>query len=113
MLASTTFRDIEGYFGENCARFYRHQVQIAPEQARFVEVGSFRGRSAYCMAAEIQRTGKQISLCCVDTWKDYEGKAADPDVHYQAFLANTAPFKAMIQAIRKPSLDAAGGCSDG
>jgi predicted O-methyltransferase YrrM len=51
---------------------YAHIVAAAPNNAHFVEVGSWKGRSASFMGVEIHNSGKNIKLDCVDHW-DVEG----------------------------------------
>ena len=62
------FEGIEGYFGAREAELYRHQVRRASTPARFVEIGSWMGRSSLCMAEAIRDSGKDIEFWCVDTW---------------------------------------------
>ena len=105
------YQEIEGWFGRRDARFYRHQVRTAPPAAKFVEIGSWKGRSAYCMSEEIERSGKKIELCCVDTWQGSEEhdqeKAVLEGSLYEEFLTNIKPFRDRIETVRKPSVAAA------
>lgn len=89
--------------------FYRDAVREAPQSgARFVEIGSFKGRSAVFMAVEIVNSGKTIFFDCVDPWTD-----GGPDLKhkgyknlYAEFLRNTAPVATIIKPVRLPSLEA-------
>ena len=40
---------------------------------RFVELGSWKGKSSSYMAVEIANSGKKIKFDCVDTWEDWSG----------------------------------------
>jgi len=97
---------------------YSDAVDTFPDGAHFVEIGSWRGRSAAYMAVEIINSRKSIRFDCVDTW---EGSAEhrdetspffvreileDPHYLYNEFVKNTAPAAHMIRAIRQTSLEA-------
>jgi hypothetical protein len=105
------YQRIDGWFFAREARFYVHQVRRVRSAARFVEIGSWKGRSAVCMAAEIQRSRKPIDFWCVDTW---QGSSEHRDVDavqsgtlYDEFLNNIAPFREIIRPLRTTSLEAA------
>ncbi|HEX2747523.1 MAG TPA: class I SAM-dependent methyltransferase [Verrucomicrobiales bacterium] len=97
---------------------YTDAVNIFPDGAHFVEVGSWRGRSAAYMAVEIVNSQKFIRFDCVDTWTGSpehreEGSPFfvrelldDPDYLYKEFLKNTESVAHIIRAIRRPSLEA-------
>lgn len=113
----------ENIFGENWfdyADLYQLIVQNAPEKSHFVEVGSWKGRSASCMAVEIINSGKNIIFDCVDTWtgtEDPEEKAIQSEYQndeailnntlYELFLKNTEKVSHIINPIRKSSTEAA------
>lgn len=82
--------------------------------AVFVEVGSWKGRSAAFLATEIHNSGKDIRLHCVDTWEgtpDENEHQTDPDVVagelLDRFKENVAPVAHVISIVRKPSIEAA------
>ena len=59
--------DVQGWF--DFADLYRDQVnRVKAGPARFVEVGSWLGKSTLFLATAIRDSGKQIILDCVDTW---------------------------------------------
>lgn len=99
-------------------RLYRRMVFNAQDGAHFVEVGSYLGRSAAFMAVEIINSQKHIIFDCVDAWAD-----GGPDLQAQVavmqeplkdqFLRNVAPVKHAINAIHKPSIEAAKDYEDG
>lgn len=77
----------------------------------FIEIGSWKGRSASFMAVEIANSQKDINFYCVDTW---EGSIEHKDMEciknsslYQEFLNNTKPVSHIIKPIRKTSIEAA------
>ena len=79
--------------------------------ALFVEVGSWQGKSACFMAVEIENSGKNIQLHCIDTW---EGSIEHKDETvikekslYNQFLNNIEPVKHIIKPVRLASRDAA------
>lgn len=89
---------------------------ISKKKATFVEIGSWKGRSAACMAVEIINHGKNFNFYAVDTWDGEDGENrhydADTDVVggtlYETFLRNIEPVKDWIKPIRAPSVEAAG-----
>lgn len=70
---------------------YREAVAAAPSdrRSRFVELGSYYGRSSAYMAAEIANSGKPIDFVCVDVWETPERATAkfadDPTASYADF----------------------------
>lgn len=61
------YQEIQGFF--DFEDVYRAAVKNAPNGARFVEIGSWLGRSAAFMAVEAINSGKNIELHVVDNWK--------------------------------------------
>jgi hypothetical protein len=68
---------------------YKMAVERFPTGSHFVEVGSWKGRSAAFMAVEIINSGKQIKFDCVDSWAE-EGYNPCPDL--ADFLIATDPM---------------------
>ena len=105
------FKQIDGWFGRHEQQFYEHQVAVAASPARFVEVGSWMGRSSTCMAEAIRNSGKQIDFWCVDTWRGSDEhqqlSVVRDDALFQEFLTNIDPFRDLIQPLRMSSLEAA------
>jgi hypothetical protein len=58
---------IDGWFSFRAV--YEEALNEAADGAKFVEVGSWYGRSAAWMAVEIANSGKQVEFYCVDTWR--------------------------------------------
>jgi Methyltransferase domain len=66
------YETIEGWF--DFEDIYRQAVADAGDGARMVEIGSWLGRSTAFLAVEIRRSGKRISLSCVDTFRGTPGE---------------------------------------
>jgi SAM-dependent methyltransferase len=102
------YRSIQGWSAFQ--QFYVDAVKEAPRAgARFVEVGSWKGRSAAFMAVEIANSGKVIWFDCVDPWAD-----GGPDLRHKGvknlheqFLRNITPVQRFIKPVRLPSVEAA------
>ena len=97
---------------------YSDMVSVFVDGSHFVEVGSWKGRSASYMGVEIYNSEKQIKFDCVDTWLgsvEHHDKNSpffvqelidDKDWLYYQFLNNTRPVCDIINPIRLSSLDA-------
>jgi cephalosporin hydroxylase len=76
----------------------------------FVEVGSWKGRSASFMGVEIINSKKAISLFCVDTWlgssEHQNMDCVRNNTLYEEFLSNISPINDVITPLRMPSLEA-------
>jgi len=88
---------------------YKRMVQRY-DNAHFVEVGSWKGRSSVFMAVEIINSGRNIRFDCVDTWEGSVEHITISDVInkklYATFMANIQPVKNIINPIRLKSVDA-------
>ena len=96
---------------------YSDMVNHFPDNAHFVEVGSWKGRSASYMSVEIFNSKKQIKFDCVDTWLGsvehtdpnspffVKELLDDKDWLYYQFLNNTRPVCDIINPIRLSSLN--------
>jgi len=107
------YQDIPGWFG--FANTYQKAVNAAGDGSHFVEVGSWKGRSAAFMTVAIINSGKRIKFDCIDTWEgSTEHQAGKPfqdqDVLdgklYQKFLINMKSVEGHYTAVRLASLDA-------
>jgi Methyltransferase domain len=105
-------------FGEDYFTYpalYKAMVDRFPSGSRFVEVGSFKGKSSAFMAVEIINSGKDIKFDCIDRWgdDDFNGYWADFDKNgigneiYQTFVKNIEPIKDAINVIRANSWESA------
>lgn len=95
-------------------------VSIAQDGAKFVEVGSWKGKSAAFMCVEIANSGKKIQFDCVDVWtglgepNEYEGwQSVKQKTLYEDFLNNMKPAEGLYNPIRLLSHEAAGIYEDG
>ena len=96
---------------------------FAPAEIRpyhFVEVGSWKGKSAAFMAVEIINSGKNIKFDCVDTWEGSDNESShlvDEDVMagtlYDAFINAMKPVEEHYTPIRAASVEAANLYEDG
>ena len=96
---------------------YSEMVNYFPDNSHFVEVGSWKGRSASYMSVEILNSKKRIQFDCVDTWLGsvehtdpnslffVEELINDKDWLYYQFLNNTRPVCDIINTVRSSSLD--------
>ena len=108
-------RHVQGWF--SFPTFYTRLVQQAKDGYHFVEIGSWKGKSACYMAVEILNSKKKIKFDCVDTWRgseehtnpsssNYEPLLETADGLYNHFLENIKPLSSFINPIRKPSTEA-------
>jgi hypothetical protein len=89
--------------------FYSKIVNYFPDGSHFVEVGSWKGRSASYMAVEIHNLNKKIKFDCVDTWNgsvEHVREGFDLNNLYNEFLNNIKPVSHIINPIRMTSLEA-------
>lgn len=111
-------------FGENWfsySQFYSEVVQHFGSGSVFVEVGSWKGKSAAYLGVEIFNSNKDIKFFCVDPWFDFykiENLSEEEshystllnhedDFLYKTFLKNVMPVLGIIIPIRLKSSDAA------
>lgn len=107
--------------GENWFDFqdiYSRMVDNSTDDSHFVEVGSWKGRSAAHLAVEIFNSDKRIKFDCVDTWNGsvehldpnhwsyHEELVSNKDWLYYQFIKNTRRAGDVINPIRTTSLEA-------
>lgn len=97
---------------------YSEMIDHFPDNSHFVEIGSWKGRSAAYMAVELINSGKKIKFDCVDTWLGSQEHLEpsspffvqelikDKDWLYYEFLKNIRPVSDFINPIRMSSLEA-------
>lgn len=71
-----SYQQIDGFF--NFPEFYKQMVERFPS-GRFLELGTWQGKSAAYLAVEIINSGKPIILDCVD---HFRGSAAEQDTSH-------------------------------
>jgi predicted O-methyltransferase YrrM len=99
---NTKGESIDGWFDF----FILYQEMIDKfDNAVFVEVGTWKGRSTVFMADRIRESGKDIKLYAIDIFGPYvsEGKQEDSSDIYQEFLENIEPYKNFVTPIRGDS----------
>lgn len=97
------YKNIDGWF--NFSGLYGDMVE-SYDNATFVEIGCWKGKSAAYMAVEIINSGKDIEFYCIDSWKgDTIGGVGKIDV-YDEFLSNMQPIINNIKIIRDLSVNA-------
>ena len=119
------YKNMEHFFtsvGEEnwigCETLYTSMVNKCNSGSKFVEVGTWKGRSACYMAVEIINSGKDICFDCVDTWK-YVPTSTDSigircfEGLYEKFLKNIEPVREKINIVRTLSWEAANQYNDG
>jgi len=106
----------EPWFGSQ--KLYSQAVSRCADGAHFVEVGSWKGRSACYMAVEIINSQKNILFECVDTWNGSEEHInpaspffekeilQDSNYLFNTFKLNILPVSDTIRPIRMSSIDA-------
>lgn len=107
------YSDIQGWF--DFGDIYFDMVTKCSDNAHFVEVGTWLGKSAAFMAEIIKESKKNIRFDCVDIW---EYISSEPYYHtykndvndlYMAFLMNMKDTNSLdhIKPIKLNSVDAA------
>jgi len=104
------FENIQGWF--DFENVYIDMINLAPNPAHFVEVGSWMGRSSAFMCVEIVKSGKHIQFDCVDMWNGvgHDGYADYDSVKNQTlfvdFMNNMKPAQGLFTPIREMSTTA-------
>lgn len=106
------YENIPGWFSYDY--LYKDAVERAEDNALFVEIGSFKGRSSAYMCVEIANSGKKIQFDCVDPQKllgHYAQSAEEqPDVfegyNSESFHRRLEPAKGLYRLVEKTSVDA-------
>lgn len=73
----------------------------------YVEIGSYLGASACCLAQAIRDSRLPARLFCVDTWQN-DGMSEGARDTYEDFQANTSRFRDIIVPCKGYSSDTAG-----
>jgi predicted O-methyltransferase YrrM len=94
-------------------QLYIDAVRQFPTGSRFIEVGSWLGRSAALMGVEIENSGKDIEFVCVDPWEDGGPDLRDTQYFrcldapvYEIFQRNVAPIAHRLKAMKMESVEA-------
>lgn len=104
----------------NYPNLYKNVVNYF-NNATFVEVGSWKGRSSTYMGVEIYNSNKNIKFYCVDTWiadnlsyndASILDKYKHADTLYEEFLSNISPLSNIITPLRMSSEEASKSFAD-
>jgi predicted O-methyltransferase YrrM len=96
--------------------FYAKQVQDAVDGDIFVEIGSWKGRSAAYMAVEIMNSDKKIDFFCVDSFEGDKGlrdAGFHSDGQKEIFIENMKPAEGYYQIVQGDSAKSADNFKDG
>lgn len=103
------YKNIHGWF--DFEDLYLEMVNKFPNNSHFVEIGTWKGKSAAYMAVEIINSEKNIKFDCIDVW-EYIDLQSDiqqseyTDNFYDVFLKNIEEVKHIINPIKSISWDA-------
>lgn len=102
------YQSIHGYF--NYENPYHRYVEQAPDNAIFVEIGCFLGKSTSFLAVEAINSGKNITIYCIDTFAGTENaEGEDANLNkliqehggnvYHTFAKNTESVSHILRPI--------------
>lgn len=109
------YTSVAGWFADTDKQVYDLAVDRFADGDIFVEVGSFKGRSASVMAVNIINSKKDIKFYCVDTWQgsiehqkgqDFEDIDVVDGTLLDVFKYNIRSVKNYINIIQKESVEA-------
>lgn len=104
---SHIYKNIQGWF--SFPKLYTQMVERFND-AKFIEVGSWLGKSASYMGVEIFNSQKNIKFYCVDTWlgspEHHKMGLCDGRDLYAEFLRNIEPIKSSIIPYKMTSVEA-------
>ena len=98
-------------FGENWFSYpnlYKSIVDKFESGSKFVEIGSWKGKSSAYMAVEIANSGKDIEFYCVDTWEGSIENQNNPELPYlyDIFKENMKSLDGYYRNMKMTSLQA-------
>lgn len=107
----------EPQFGEDWftyAGFYAEMLNRFPSGSKFVEVGSWKGKSASYMCVEIANSEKDIQFTCVDHFLGSSEHQDHPDLPqlYEIFTENMKPVENYFNVLKMSSVDSAATFQD-
>jgi len=89
------YQRVEGWF--NYPDMFSYAVQHAPQEAHFVEIGTWKGQSSAYLAVEIINSGKNIKLDCIDS---FAGSPIEPGQMYDADILNNRLYDVFINNMK-------------
>lgn len=106
------YQNIPGWF--DFSNIYEVMVKIAPESAHFVELGSWKGKSAAFMCVEITNNRPDIKFDCIDIWTgagtpgEYDTDiSVQQQTLYEEFISFMKPVEGLYTPVREWSDKAA------
>ena len=98
-------------FGEEWFSYpnlYKSMVEKFSSGSKFVEIGSWKGKSSSYMAVEIANSNKDIDFYCVDTWEGSIEHKNNTEISmlYDIFLNNMKSIESYYTPLKMKSLDA-------
>ena len=97
------YQNIEGWFSDDDAQIYKIAIERTTIPAQFVEIGSYKGRSAAFAAVEIANSKKDIKFDCIDIWQP---NLMYDDLDFESFKHNMKPVESYYKAIKMDSAQA-------
>lgn len=110
------WQSIHGWSDDNMFHLYSQAVKNSQDGYHFVEIGSWKGKSASFMCVEIINSGKKIKFDCVDPWTgseehqkggDWEDKSVIEGTLFDEFIQNMKSVEGYYNAVKLPSVEAA------
>ena len=110
------YESVAGWFSDWDKQVYDYAVHKFADGDIFVEIGSWKGRSACAMAVNIINSNKDIKFYCVDTWEgsaEHQKGGSNEDIDIingrllEIFNKNTEPVRKVINIVKKLSIEAA------
>ena len=93
------YQNVEGWFEDGSLY---NSVAQKYDNAHFVEIGCWKGRSTSCMGVEILNSNKNIKFDVVDTFRgSAEHGNVDSDKLFNEFTTNTEPVRSAINTVHK------------
>lgn len=93
---------IDGWF--NFEKIYLDMVNRF-DNAVFVEIGCWEGKSTVCMANKIKNIKKNIKFYAIDIWEPYQQGELVWKANYEKYLKNIEPVKDYINTIKGDSCE--------
>jgi SAM-dependent methyltransferase len=91
---------------------YDDVLKLVPTSGVVVEVGCWKGRSTAHLAVSAFNTGRSIRVYAVDTWLGSAEHGEQSDL-YDAFCKNMKPVWHLFTPLRRPSIEASKGFTNG
>jgi predicted O-methyltransferase YrrM len=98
-------------FGEDWftySKLYADIVKFFPSDSKFVEIGSWKGKSTAFMAVEIANSRKKIDFYCIDTFEGSVEHKDNPELPflYDIFKNNMKPLEGYYKDMKMTSMEA-------